>query len=69
MALSLFSHVTSHMIRRNGLKGHQESFILDTRKNFFTQRAVKHWNRLPREVLELPSLEELKRHGTRDVAL
>lgn len=36
-------------------------------KNFFTKRAVKPWNGLPREVVEVPSLEVFKRHV--DVAL
>jgi len=54
--------VSSDRMRGNGSKLSEGRFRLDTRKHFFTKRMVKHWNRLPREVINAPSLSMLKRH-------
>ena len=62
-----FTRVDSNSTRGNGFKLKGGKFRLDIRRNFFTQRVVTHWNRLPKEVVDAPSLEAFK--AKLDVAL
>ena len=56
----LFSKACSDRTRGDGFKLKEGGYRLHTRKKFFMITVVKHWNRLPREVADAPSLEILK---------
>ena len=60
MKQTLFSRVCGDKTKGNGFKLKEGRFRLDIRKKSFTVRVVRHWNRLPRDVVDALSLETFK---------
>jgi len=57
MGIIFFRMACCDRARSNGFKLRKGRFRVEIRNKFFMVRVVKHWNRLPREVVEAPSLE------------
>jgi len=55
-----FTRAWSERTSRNGFKLKEGRFRFDKRKKLFTVRVVRHWHRLPRVVVDAPSLAVFK---------
>lgn len=61
----LFSVVAINRKRSNGHKLKHRKFHLNVRKSLSTLSVAEHWNRLPKDVVESPSLEIFRTHLAR----
>ena len=54
------SRICGDRTRGNGFKLKEGRFRLDIRKKYFTMKMMRHWNRLPSDVVDASSLETFK---------